>query len=469
MSDDKKHDRAAPLSLRQLAGYGQFIIPLAIIGLPIGIYIPAFYSGTLGLDLATVGLILMVARLSDVVTDPLIGYLSDRTHTRFGRRRPWIVAGLPLLALSSLMLFRPFGEVSSLYLLFWVSAIYLAFTLIAIPYVAWGVEMADDYHERSRVTGAREIFMQIGLLTAISIPLVYGIVQGGGENVAASRGAMSWLGWSTVILLPFCAFFLFASLGERDRPPVQSAPFFKGVAVVLANGPFRILLLASIFGALSASVSLGVAILFYEHVAGLGAEAPLLIFVTFVSALLGAPFWVFFAGRFSKHRALGCAAGVSIAASLCVPFVVLWLKPAAPELVFPAMAFIALIGGFTTGAGGVLGLSILADIADIDMLKSGESRSAFLVSFLGMVRKIFEAAGIGLALPVLAWAGFDPRGETHSQNSLNALIVVYCVVPTVFSLISLVIIWNYPVSRERHARLRAGLERRLSRRNGPRV
>ena len=465
MVDDKRDDRTVQLSLGQLVGYGQFIVPLASIGLPIGIYIPAFYSGTLGLDLATVGFILMVARLSDVVTDPLIGYFSDKTHTRFGRRRPWIVAGVPLLALSSLMLFRPFGEVSNLYLLFWISAIYLAFTLIAIPYVAWGAEMADGYHERSRVTGAREIFLQIGLLTAISIPLIYGIVQGGGESVAASRGAMAWLGWSTVILLPVCTVVLFASLGERDRPPVQSAPFLKGVKIVLSNGPFRILLLASIFGALSASIGLGVAILFYEHVAGLGAEAPLLIFVTFVSALLGAPFWVFLAGRFSKHRALGCAAGVSIAASFCVPFIVLWLKPAAPELVFPAMAIIALIGGFTTGAGGILGLSILADIADIDMLKSGQSRSAFLVSFLGMVRKIFEAAGIGLALPVLAWAGFDPRAETNSQSSLNALIVVYCIVPTLFSLISLIIIWNYPVSRERHAKLSAMLARRLARRS----
>ena len=464
MTDGTNGD-GARLKTGQLIGYGQFIIPLAIIGLPIGIYIPSFYAGTLGLNLATVGFILMIARLSDVVTDPLIGFLSDKTHTRFGRRRPWIIVGVPLLAASSFMLFQPPAEVSNLYLLFCISAIYLAFTLIAIPYVAWGTEISNDYQERSRIAGAREIFLQVGLLTAISIPLLYGVLNDAGENVASSRGAMSWLGWSTVILLPIGAIWLFLALGEPKRPAVQSVPFGKGLKIVLQNKPFRVLLVASIFGALSGSVGTGVAILFYEHVAGLGAEAPLLIFAMFLFAILGAPFWVFLGGRVSKHKALGCAAALSIAAFAFVPFIILWLKPVSPELVFPAMLAVAIVQGFTSGAGSILGLSILADIGDIDMLKSGEPRAAFLVSFLGMVRKIFEAVGIGLALPVLAWAGFDPQTETHSPNAINAMLIVYCAVPLVLSFCSMLVIWNYPISRERQARLSASLARRNSRRN----
>ena len=194
MTDSTNNGNGSRLSVWQLVGYGQFIVPLAIIGLPIGIYIPAFYAGTLGLDLATVGFILMIARLSDVVTDPLIGLLSDKTKTRFGRRRPWIVVGAPLLVISSLMLFRPPGEVTNLYLLIWISAIYLAFTLIAIPYIAWGTEIAGDYQDRSRVTGTREVFMQLGLLIAISIPVAYGVMYGTGGNEASSRGARLHLG-----------------------------------------------------------------------------------------------------------------------------------------------------------------------------------------------------------------------------------------------------------------------------------
>lgn len=464
---DDTNGEGLRLKVGQIIGYGQFVIPLAIIGLPIGIYIPAFYSGTLGLSLATVGFILMGARLSDVMTDPLIGLLSDKTRTRFGRRRPWILAGTPLLAISSFMLFRPIGEVGNIYLLFWISVIYLAFTLIAIPYVAWGAEISSGYQERSRIAGVREIFMQIGLLTAISIPLVYGIVNNAGDNTASSRGAMSWLGFSTVVLIPICTIWLFSTVGEPKRPVIRSVPFGKGLKIVLQNKPFRILLIASMFGALSASVGTGVAILFYEYVAGLSAEAPLLIFSMFICAICGAPFWVFLGGRVSKHRALGCAAAFNIAAFAFVPFIILWLKPVSPELVFPAMLAAAVVQGFTSSAGPILGLSILADIGDLDMLHSGEPRVAFLVSFLGMVRKIFEAIGIGLALPVLAWAGFDPKAETPGSDGLNALLIVYCIVPLVLSFCSMSIIWNYPINRARQQRIRVALDRRLARRGLP--
>ena len=100
----------------QLVAYGQLVVPLAVIGLPVAVYIPPFYSGTLGLDLAAGGFILMLARFSDVITDPLIGRLSDRTRTRFGRRRPWVVAGVPVMMISALMLFVPVRACNSCWL-----------------------------------------------------------------------------------------------------------------------------------------------------------------------------------------------------------------------------------------------------------------------------------------------------------------------------------------------------------------
>jgi len=132
-----EEEKGAPRLTRwQLVAYGQLVVPLAVIGLPVAVYIPPFYSSTLGLDLAAVGLILMLARISDVITDPLIGRLSDRTRTRFGRRRPWVLAGVPVMMASALMLFVPPGEVSNLYLLTWIAAIYLGYTLITSPYGA---------------------------------------------------------------------------------------------------------------------------------------------------------------------------------------------------------------------------------------------------------------------------------------------------------------------------------------------
>ena len=176
----------------QLVAYGQLVVPLAVIGLPVAVYIPPFYSSTLGLDLAAVGFILMLARFSDVITDPLIGRLSDRTRTRFGRRRPWVVAGVPVMMVSALMLFVPPEEVSNLYLLIWIAAIYLGYTLITIPYGAWGAEISGDYRERNRITGSRQIFLLIGLLVAITVPIVASKAGDAGTSAsAASRPAMA--------------------------------------------------------------------------------------------------------------------------------------------------------------------------------------------------------------------------------------------------------------------------------------
>jgi len=233
-----------------LVAYAQMTLPLAVIGLPIAIYIPAFYSGTLGLNLAAVGLVLMLARFSDVITDPLIGRLSDRTRGRFGRRRPWIAAGVPLMALSAFMLFVPSEPVSLAYLFVWISAIYLGFTLIGIPYAAWGAELSTDYRERSRVTGAREVFLLIGLVSAIIIPVAWAILTGatdaeGGELNSVSREAMASLGWMVIILLPVCAAILFWKIREPAPMTEQTISFVEGLKAVMRNGPFRRVLIST--------------------------------------------------------------------------------------------------------------------------------------------------------------------------------------------------------------------------------
>jgi Na+/melibiose symporter-like transporter len=137
-----------------MACYGALNLPTSVVGLPIALYIPAFYSENLGLSLAAVGALIALSRLTDVFTDPMIGILSDRWQTRFGRRKPWILVGTPLKLLSLWMLFVPDSPVSlavwqalggsagvtNVYLFVWISALYLGFTLVDLPYRAWGAE-----------------------------------------------------------------------------------------------------------------------------------------------------------------------------------------------------------------------------------------------------------------------------------------------------------------------------------------
>lgn len=461
---------AGPISSKKLSGwqivaFGQLVVPMAVIGLPIAVYIPAFYSGTLGLDLAVVGLILTLARLSDVVTDPIVGRLSDRTHTRWGRRRPWLVIGVAVMMVSSAMLFMPPVEVSNLYLFGWIAAIYLGYTLIEIPYGAWGAELSQDYEERNRITGSRNIFALIGLLVAISVPIMAGSAAGdaAANEGAATRGSMAALGLLTVGLLPVCLFLILRSVKEPPVAHSSDIAFFKGMRIVMRNGPLRIVLIATMLGALAGSINVGVAIFFFEHVADLGKGSSVLIFVLFLAGVIGSPFWVRIGNAIGKHRGIGVAGFSSLAAFAFVPVIIYALKPSYPELVFPALLCITIIQGFTMGASPILGQSILADVCDLDMIKSGEQRTAFLFSFLAMVKKIFEAIGVGIALPLLAWSGFNPQVMTNSDTSKLALTVMYCIVPLMLWLISTTVIWQYPITHARQARLRAALDRRIAR------
>ena len=137
------------------------------------VYLAPFYAAELGLDLAKIGFIFFFARLWDAAIDPLVGNLSDLSKTRFGRRKPWIICGLPLLMLSTFFLLQPPPAVTIGYLAIAVAVFYLAITIVQIPYLSWGVELSRDYIERIRVNGFREAGTMAGILLVAGIPLIF--------------------------------------------------------------------------------------------------------------------------------------------------------------------------------------------------------------------------------------------------------------------------------------------------------
>ena len=155
-----------------LSIYGMTGLPLALVGYPIAIWLPAFYAGEINISLAAVATMLLVAKLTDVVTDPLVGVVSDRLRTPIGRRRPVILLGVPVLVVSIWFLFVPVAGADATYLLICIAGMYIGTTLIGLPYGAWGAELSPDYVQRARVTAWREQFTLIGLLVAAFIPFL---------------------------------------------------------------------------------------------------------------------------------------------------------------------------------------------------------------------------------------------------------------------------------------------------------
>ncbi len=411
-----------------LAAYALLGLPLAVVGLPLAIYLPPLYAQERGMQAATVSAVLLIARLADVVIDPAIGALSDRINTPIGRRRPWIALGAILTALGVHHVFAPPAQPSGLYLLGWIGLLYLGWSMVTIPYLAWGGGLSTHYQTRSVITGAREICGMLGIIVASVVPALYP-----GALAAPMRGLAQLI----AILLPAAALLLMVAVPEPKLPPKRTAS--GAWRMLWRNRPFRLLMGASLLGGIGTAVN-GTLVIFYLQQMNLGDHKELLL-VYLLSALLGIPLWVWLAARVGKHRALCYASFWGCAWFAPVPFI----PPGAywPIFVVNAMA------GCAIGASPVLGASMAADVIDWDALRAKQDRSALFFSLWSMATKFTSALGI-LALPLVVALGFHPQGANTAQARF-ALIAVYCLVPIGFWLAAVALIWNFPIDRRRQA------------------
>ncbi|HDP90071.1 MAG TPA: MFS transporter, partial [Thioalkalivibrio sp.] len=303
-----------------LVAYGLPGLPLALLGLPLYVYLPTFYAESLGLPLALVGAMLLLARGLDVLTDPLIGLLSDRGH-RLGRKA-FIALGVPLLLLGIEYLFRPAGTPGGLYLLAWTLVAYLGWTLISVPYGAWGAELPrgpDGYHARSRLAASREGFMILGTLAAVALPAILGIAEDAGATLAQFATLLWWL-------LPLAVAIALWRVPAAPAAGLNASPQ-GGWRVLLdtlrgdAHG--RRLLLAYLLNGIANGLPATLFLLFVTHNLQAPGWTGGLLAAYFVSGVLALPAWLWLARRIDKARAWAASMLVASLAFLTVP----WLGP----------------------------------------------------------------------------------------------------------------------------------------------
>ncbi|MDA1074312.1 MAG: MFS transporter [Proteobacteria bacterium] len=453
----------------RMAIYGLVNLPTSTVGLPIALYIPAFYSQNLGLSLAAVGTLIALSRLTDVVTDPAIGILSDRWQTRIGRRKPWMLIGMPLKLLSLWMLFVPSSDfavavwsalggdsVNNLYLFVWISALYFGFTLMDLPYRAWGAELSPDYDERSQVTGWREAFGYGGTLMALIIP----IFMSQFFNRPGAENALLAVALTVVLLLPILtapALIWVKELPARNANVVR-VPWRRGLKIVMANGPYRRLVISFLF--LVAAITMTATLSFF-FVGSVMEESfdryAYFVLAYYLSSSLAIPIWFAISRKMGKHRT--------------VVLGVLWLSlwSAVIPLLGPGQYWIffavMLLKGSAVGALVFLPASMAADVIDLDTLRTGEQRTGLYFSLWGMINKAAVALGVLLATNGVAWFGFDPTiGAANSDTAKMAVAALYSVIPAALACVALPLLWKYPLTKERQARMRAHIERRDRRR-----
>ncbi|RZO96908.1 MAG: MFS transporter, partial [Gammaproteobacteria bacterium] len=369
----------------KIMAYGGLGTPLAMIGYPIAIWLIPFYSEVTKFQLALLADLLLLARLTDVITDPLIGQLGDSTATKYGRRKPWIVLGVPLMMIAVYKLFAPGEDVTVSYFLFWMVLMYLGFTIIGIPYGAWGAEISPDYHQRSRIVSGREAFTLIGLLISALIPLG---VEVSGEGVSLKEGLnrtlaaiflfkdfstsnqmrdiLGYMGLGIILLLPIFAAIALWKVPDPMPEVKKKIPLKEGLKYAKEN-PLLVRILAIIFLVIAGeSFRNTLSLWFVRDVIGIetvGASYARY----FIAGFLAIPFWLWLGKVIGKHRAF-C---ITLVGTGTVSFLCFFLEFGD----YAQFHVLFLLKGACFGGLQFLPASMLADVVDIDSLKTGGRRA----------------------------------------------------------------------------------------------
>lgn len=436
----------ARLSRWRIGAFALPAAPIAAMGLPIVVYLPPFYADQMGLGLAVVGWIFMVTRFWDVFTDPVLGILSDRVKTRWGRRRHWIVISVPIMLVSVYMVFMPTAPVDAVYLLMWMIILYIGWTLLTISHLSWGAELTPDYNERSTVQGFREVALIGGMILVLMMPVAIEAMQP--EDVAGARVAS--MGWFVIVLLPITVLIAVWNVPERKVADPVHVPWREAVAVLLRNYPLRLVLIADLLGGISGGIVTGLFLFLAADVLQLQ-QASLLILVYLTSGCLFVPIIVRLSYSWGKHRTLAYS---SLFSALTVPLIFL-VGPG--DLWFAVFIWVCL--GVNMGAGPFLFRSIMADVADHDHVEGGNQRTGLFYSLLTMTNKIGAALAIGVTYPILEWIDFVPGAE-NSLAAEDGLRVLYVVPPALIGIAVAWAMWNFPIDEETQAENRRILSQR---------
>lgn len=429
-----------------LVAYGSLAFPLAAAFIALQVIVPTYYAQFTSLSLSAVGGLLLLARLCDTLTDPLVGYWSDHSTSRYGRRKVYVVAAAPLIGVSVWFLFNPAEDVGGLYLLVWTVGIYIGGTLAIVPASAWAAELSEDYNQRSTITGVRVAFGLSGTLVALLIPAVLG--QGDSQNLSQTLQMITWL-----VLITLTGSTLWAAWRVPDTArttlPVNSAQ--AAWQLMKTHNPFRQLLLSFLLNAVANAIPATLFLLFVTHVLGVPDQAGLFLFLYFVCAAAAVPVWVALSRRFGKHQTWSVAMVLACLFFLWTPFLgsdtVVWFY------------VIVAATGFATGADLALPSAMNADVIEWDALETGYRRPGLFFALWGTASKLSYALAIGIAFPLLELVGFSAT-EPNSSVDLLWLAVLYGAPCIAFKLAAIHTMRNYPINEAVHTQIREQLRLR---------
>ena len=401
-----------------------------------------YLTEVLGVAIATASLVLFAAKIWDWIANPLMGYLSDRTETRWGRRRPYLVLGGLVSGLAFALYFSaaltPVSQ-SLVLVTITLALVGTGYTIFNVPYMAMPSELVDDYKDRTRMISVRVFFIGIGTLIGVSTQRLAELL-GGDATGYAHMGLIVGM-----FVFVFMSLTFFGTAGGRQhRRETQQVAFLEQLRTGLANKPFAALLgtkFTQLFG-LFTSTAMSIFVVKYV----LGKENPgewmiYFVAVSFVGQTLSIPFWTWITKKIEKRATYMLATVLFCLMSLT------WLVASPAESIYIFCAR-ALLKGFAAGGLLLMGQSMLPDTIEYDHRRTGLRREGVFSGLYSIVEKVASSFAPTLLGLGYAWFGFQSKAPVQTAETIDGIRYCAAFLPSLYFAISLLPLWFYRLDEQ---------------------
>lgn len=437
------------LSRGQILRLSAFALPLYAAYQPVIAYVPTILARHYGIALTTLGTVFLAGQVINALLDPVVGTLSDRCGSRFGRRRPWVAGGGVLFIVGVAMLFFPPAQVSPAWLAAGALAYFSGSSITQTALFAWSGEVSGDYAQRTRIAAHFTLLSSVALVLVLVLPAI-------ADHLRPDDLPLRLHLFGTLVLasaVPALLLTLTAAPDTVTAAVRTAAAPLAAIRAVFANPLILRVIAADAIVTAGQSVRTGLllfVVTLYFHRPEWAAG---LFLFQYGFGLLAAPIWQRIGIALGKAR----AAVLGEAAQAAINLALLALTPDR----FGLLLALTAAQGLTQGAGNLMLRALVADVADAHAAQTGEERTGLYYSAFSISMKVGSALALGLALPLLGWLGFTPQG-TNGPAALSGLLLVFALGPALAHAIAAGLMAGFPLDHHSHARIRARLDTRFA-------
>ena len=431
------------LNLKTRLGYGIGDIAICLYWSGVGLYLLYFYTDVVGISPSLAGLIYGIGMFWDAITDPFMGYMAERTRTKWGVYRPYLLFGNIPLALSFILLFwvPPLEGSALFFFLLFANLLHrTCFTLVSVPFSSLTPRITSDSQERTNLTGFRMLGAQTGtnLMALFAFPIIFWV---GGEDESLGFVVLACIAGLTALGIHAITFLTVKEPSNDQGIERVGGSLFEAARAIGKNGPFWLVFSATLIVGIT-TIFFGNNLIYYtKYALNLHEYQGTILFTSGIVAFLSIPIWWMISNSIGKKLTWLISSSITLIALLVF---YLYEIDTLPELLF-LVAFI----GFGSGAGGILFWSMLPDTIEYGEVHTGVRSESSLYGFMTFAQKGSIAFAIIILGIVLDFIGFQAN-EVQSDGTISNMKAIMTLIPSIGIALSLVIIYFYPIDAKMH-------------------